>query len=200
MALANFMPCAPQEAACIARLGTHRLGSWLDDSSLEEEDDDDGQVEEEGGELEEEDPTDLEEQGGTVIWQRGARARGDGLRGRPTEMMTITGMGVYNGRGKTPIIITELQGGVAYTTMQAHLHGTVASVKMIRFDTFDITGRVHQAIGRVRGNGHNAAEIVHKKAIGTPLAGVTPSLESITHCLEVALYVLDEIVDLAGAI
>ena len=57
------MPCAPQEAACIARLGTHRLGSWLDDSSSEEEDDDDGQVEEEGGELEEEDPTDLEEQG-----------------------------------------------------------------------------------------------------------------------------------------
>ena len=37
--------------------------SWLDNSSSEEEDDDDGQAEEEGGELEEEDPTDLEEQG-----------------------------------------------------------------------------------------------------------------------------------------
>ena len=63
MALANFMPRAPQEAARIARLGTHHLVSWLDDSSSEEEDDDDGQAEEEGGEPEEEDPVDLEEQG-----------------------------------------------------------------------------------------------------------------------------------------
>ena len=73
MALANFVPRAPQEAACIARLRTHCLMSWLDDSSLEEEDDDDGQVEEEddydgqaeeeGVEPEEEDPVALEEQG-----------------------------------------------------------------------------------------------------------------------------------------
>ena len=98
------------------------------------------------------------------------------------------------------IIITELQGGAAYTMMQAHPHRTVVSVEMIGFDTFDITGGVHQAIGRVCGDGHSVAEIVHKKAIGTPLAGVSPSLESVTHCLEVTLYVLDEIVDLAGAI
>ena len=98
------------------------------------------------------------------------------------------------------IIITKLQGGVAYTTMQAHPCRTVASVEMIRFDAFDVTGGVHQAIGRVCGDGHSAAEIVHKKAIGTPLARVTPGLESIVHCLEVTLYVLDEIVDLAGAI
>ena len=97
-------------------------------------------------------------------------------------------------------IITELQGGTAYATMQAHPHRTVAGVKMVRFDTFDVTGGVHQAIGRVCGDGHSTAEIVHKMAIGTPLARVTPSLESIAHCLEVALYVLDEIVDLAGAI
>ena len=98
------------------------------------------------------------------------------------------------------IIITELQGGAAYTMMQAHPRGTVLSVKMIRFDAFDVTGGVHQAIGRVHGDGHNAAEIVHKKAIGTPLAGVTPSLENIVHHLEVTFYVLDEIVDLAWAI
>ena len=98
------------------------------------------------------------------------------------------------------IIVTELQGSVAYTTMQACPHGTVVSVEMIGFNAFDVTGGVHQAIGRVRGDGHNAAEIVHKKAIGVPLAGVTPGLESIVHHPEVTLYVLDEIVDLAGAI
>ena len=72
------------------------------------------------------------------------------------------------------IIVTELQGGTAYTTMQACPHGTVVGVKMIHFDTFDVTGGIHQAIGRVRGDGHSATEIVHKKAIGMPLAGVTP--------------------------
>ena len=87
------------------------------------------------------------------------------------------------------VIITELQGRVAYATMQAHPHGTVAGVKMIRFDAFDVTGGIHQALGRVHGDGHSTAEIVHKKAIGTPLAGVAPSLESIAHCLEVTLYV-----------
>ena len=83
--------------------------------------------------------------------------------------------------------------------MQAHPHGTVVSVKMIEFNAFDIIGGVHQPIGRVRGDGHSTTEIVHKKAIGMPLAGVTPGLESVVHHLEVTLYVLDEIVDLAGA-
>ena len=98
------------------------------------------------------------------------------------------------------IFVTELQGGVAYTTMQVHPHRTVVGVEMIRFNTFDITGGIHQAIGRVRGDEHSAAEIVHKKTIGMPLAGVAPGLQSITCCLEVTLYVLDEIMDLAGAI
>ena len=71
---------------------------------------------------------------------------------------------------------------------------------MIGFDAFDVTGGIHQAIGRVRGDGHNNAEIVHKKAIGTPLARVMPGLESIMHHSEVTLYVLYEIRDLAGAI
>ena len=98
------------------------------------------------------------------------------------------------------IIVTELQGGTAYTMMQACPRGTVVSVKMIGFDTFDITGGVHQAIGRVREDGHNAAEIIYKKAIGAPLAGIAPGLESVVCHLEVALYVPDEIMDLAGAI
>ena len=98
------------------------------------------------------------------------------------------------------IIITELQGGAAHTTMQAHPRGTVTSVEMIGFNAFDVTSGIQQAIGRVRGDGHNAAEIVHRKAIGTHLAGVAPSLESSARHPEVTLYVLDEIGDLAGAI
>ena len=33
----------------------------------------------------------------TIIRQHGARARGDGARGRTMEMMTIAGVGVYYG-------------------------------------------------------------------------------------------------------
>ena len=69
VALANFVPCLPQEVARIARLGAHCLVSWPDDSSSEEEDDgqaeeeEDGQVEEEEDEWqEEEDPADVEKQ------------------------------------------------------------------------------------------------------------------------------------------
>ena len=98
------------------------------------------------------------------------------------------------------IIVTELQGSVAYTTMQADPCRTVAGVEMIWFNAFDITGGIHQAIGRVRGDGHSTAEIVHKTAIGMPLAGVTPSLESVMHHLEVTLYVLDKIKDLVRVI
>ena len=49
-ALANFVPCIPQEADCIAELRTHRFLGWSDDSSLEEEDDE--QMQEEDGEPE----------------------------------------------------------------------------------------------------------------------------------------------------
>ena len=49
VALANFVPCTPQEVAHIARLGAQCLVSWPDDSSSEEEDD--GQVEEEDNEM-----------------------------------------------------------------------------------------------------------------------------------------------------
>ena len=98
------------------------------------------------------------------------------------------------------IIVTELQGGSAYTTMQACPHRTVPGVEMIGLDTFDVTGGVHQTIGRVRWDGHNTTEIVHKEAIGAPLARVAPGLESVVHCPEVDLYVLDEVIDLVGAV
>ena len=71
IALANFVPCIPQEADCIAKLGACRLLGWADDSPLEEddeqtqeeEDEPEGDEHEEAEEWEEEDPADLEEQG-----------------------------------------------------------------------------------------------------------------------------------------
>ena len=49
-------------------------------------------------------------------------------------------------------------------------------------------------------DGHNAAEIIHEEAISASLAGIVPSLEGITHLPEIDIYVLDEVVDLVGAV
>ena len=98
------------------------------------------------------------------------------------------------------ISVTELQGGSAHTTVQVHPRGTVPSVEVIELSAFDVCHGIHQTIGRVRGDGHNTAEIIHKEAIGTSLASIVPSLEGITHLLEIDIYVLDEVVDLVGAV
>ena len=98
------------------------------------------------------------------------------------------------------ISVTELQGGSAYTTVPVCPCRTVLSVKMIRLGAFDVSGGIHQTIGKVHWDGHNAAEIVHKEAIGTPLASIAPGPESIVHLPEVDIYVLDDVVDLAGAV
>ena len=47
VALANYVPCIPEEVDSIAELGAHHLVGWPDDSSSEEEDDE--QMEEEDG-------------------------------------------------------------------------------------------------------------------------------------------------------
>ena len=66
------------------------------------------------------------------------------------------------------------------------------SVEVIELSTFDICHGIHQTIGRVHGDRHNA--------IGTSLAGIAPGLEDIAHLLEIDIYVLDEVVDLVGAV
>ena len=98
------------------------------------------------------------------------------------------------------ISVTELQGGSAYTTVQACPHRTVSSVKVIGLSTFDVCCGIHQTIGRVCWDRHNATEIIHEEAIGAPLVGIVPSLESVAHLLEIDIYVLDEVVDLVGAV
>ena len=50
MTLANYIPCVPQEVACITELRARHLMSWPNNSSSEEEDDE--QMEEEDGEQE----------------------------------------------------------------------------------------------------------------------------------------------------
>ena len=96
--------------------------------------------------------------------------------------------------------VTELQGGSAHTTVQARPHGTVASVEVIGLSTFDVCRGIHQTIGRIRGDGHNAAEIIHEEAIGTSLARIVPGLEGVACLPEINIYVLDEVVDLVGAV
>ena len=98
------------------------------------------------------------------------------------------------------ISVTELQGGSAYTMVQAHPCGTVLSVKVIGLSALDVCCGIHQTIGRVRWDRHNTAEIIHEEAIGAPLAGIASSLESAVHLPEVDIYVLDEVVDLVGAV
>ena len=73
--LANFVPCVPQEADCIAEVGARCLWGWADNSpseeddeqTQEEEDEAEGDEHEEAEEWEEEDPTNLEEQGETGL-------------------------------------------------------------------------------------------------------------------------------------
>ena len=84
--------------------------------------------------------------------------------------------------------------------VQACPLGIVPSVEMIGLSAFDVSGGIHQTTGRVRWDGHNATEIIHKEAIGVPLAGISPGLESVACLLEVDIYVLDEVVDLVGAV
>ena len=64
MVLVNYVPCASQEGAHIARLGACHLVSWLDSSSSQEEEEEDEQEEEEAVEKEEEEEhEEVEEQG-----------------------------------------------------------------------------------------------------------------------------------------
>ena len=98
------------------------------------------------------------------------------------------------------ISVTELQGGSPYTMVQARPCRTVPSVEVIGLSTFDVCCGIHQTIGRLHWDRHNTAEIIHKEAIGAPLAGIMPGLGSITHLPEIDIYVLDEVIDLVGAV
>ena len=90
-------------------------------------------------------------------------------------------------------IIVELQGGMAYAVMQVHPHQIVVGVKMIQTNISYVAGGVYQAVRQVCGDGHGAPKVADKKAKGTPLASITPSLKSIMHHLKVDIYVFDEI-------
>ena len=90
-------------------------------------------------------------------------------------------------------VIVELQGGAAYAVTQVCPCQIVVGVKMIWIHISYIAGGVYRAVSRVCGDRHGTPEVSDKKAKGTPLARIAPSLKSVTHCLKVDLYVFDEI-------
>ena len=99
VALANYVPCIPQEVDCIAELRARHLMGWFNNSSSEEEDDE--QMQEEDGEPEGDEHEEAEGWGEadpriTVQWH-GAQAGQNRTGGQTTGTMTITGVGVYNG-------------------------------------------------------------------------------------------------------
>ena len=96
--------------------------------------------------------------------------------------------------------VTELQGCSAHAMVQVYPRGAVVTVEVIGFSAFDVCHWIHQTIGRVHWDGHNTVEIIHKEAISASLAGMTPSLKGIACHMEVDIYVLDEVIDLVGAV
>ena len=66
-------------------------------------------------------------------------------------------------------------------------------VKVIWLDVPHITGWVDNAVQRIHGNGHGTPIVTDKEAKGMTLARVAPGLKSVLHCLEVTLYVPDEV-------
>ena len=97
-------------------------------------------------------------------------------------------------------IIVELQSGAANTVMQAYPCWVVVGVEVIWLCIPHIAGGVDEAVRQVCGNGHGTPEVADEEAKGVLLARVTPCLNSITHCLEVNLYVLDEVQNLVQSI
>ena len=69
----------------------------------------------------------------------------------------------------------------------------VAGVEVVQLYVPHVACGVNEAVTWVRGDGHGAPIVADEEAKGMPLAGVAPSLKSISHCLEVNLYVLNEV-------
>ena len=66
-------------------------------------------------------------------------------------------------------------------------------VKVIRLYVPHVTHQVDEAVRQICGNGYGAPIVADKEAKGAPLAGVASGLKSVVHCLEVDLYVPDEV-------
>ena len=89
---------------------------------------------------------------------------------------------------------------MANAVMQACPHWVVVGVEVVWHCIPYIAGGVDEAVRWARGNGHGNPKVADKEVKGVPLAGVISSLKSITCCLEVDLYVLDEVQNLVWSI
>ena len=98
------------------------------------------------------------------------------------------------------VVIGKLQCGAANAVAQVHPHWIVAGVEVVWHHIPHIAGGVDEAVRQVRGDRHGAPKVADKEVKGAPLAGVTSGIKSIMHCLEVDLYVLDEVQNLVRSI
>ena len=84
--------------------------------------------------------------------------------------------------------------------VQACSGWVVAGVKVIQLYIPHVAHQVNEAVRSVCGDGHGTPIVADKEAKGMPLARVNPSLKSITHCLEVNLYVSNKVWNLVWSV
>ena len=79
----------------------------------------------------------------------------------------------------------------SWETIQSLLEGAI--VRAANQSVPHVARGVNEAVRWVCGDGHGTSIVADKEAKGMPLPGVAPGLKSITHHLEVNLYVLNEV-------
>ena len=87
-----------------------------------------------------------------------------------------------------------------YAAVQVCSSRVVVGVEVVWLYVPHIVHGVNEAVRQVCGDGHGTPIVADKEAKDTPLAGVTPSLKRIACCLEVNLYVLNEVYNLVWSI
>ena len=98
------------------------------------------------------------------------------------------------------VSIHILQSSTAHAVVQACTHWVVVGVEVVWVHVPNVAHWVDGAVWRIHGDGHCTLIVADEEAKGTPLARVTSGFKSITHCLEVALYVLNKVQDLVQSI
>ena len=94
------------------------------------------------------------------------------------------------------VSIHILQSSVAHAAVQMCSQWVVVGVKVVWLHIPHIARWVDKAVWQICGDRHGAPIVADKEAKDKPLAGVTSGLKSVSHHLEVALYVLNKVKDL----
>ena len=89
---------------------------------------------------------------------------------------------------------------MAHAAVQVCSHWVVVGVKVVWLHIPHVTRGVDEAVQWIHGDGHCTPIVADEEAKSTPLASFAPGLKSITHHLEVTLYILDKVQDLVQSI